>query len=393
MINTTLIQIRQQIEQLIYVHDTADPVTVLLKNLSSNPDWRVKIRNNESQVSSPIEPKSQSIQLKIDNNTGESGSPRKEFSFLNVFTNKRSPNFPNQNQKILLEKLRQVPIYTVVNNFNEVIVSSPREDNQKNTLNHIRTIYNELFFWSYDEGPVSILLFFMNEQDAGSYLHEICKRDPKEAEKLGLTVKRIGLDTFYKFNRISPPKIQAKLVGDLKEIDSVIRKTNKSTFPDINSKQRYAKDWFQGIPIYQFKLNVAQNAKSLLESKITSEMEKKYIFFNENDANLAWTKAISKDKTMKTNAKANLEIYNLENLLLDLEKTEISTARNVILVPPYERSRESKLNKIAIFNVEYSSQTRVMYSLKLKLEEVKRFYKGLLWLLTSDTLPSEENSW
>jgi hypothetical protein len=29
----------------------------------------------------------------------------------------------------------------------------------------------------------------------------------------------------------------------------------------------------------------------------------------------------------------------------------------------------------------------------LYLKSLERFYKGVIWLFTSDTLPSEENSW
>ena len=28
-----------------------------------------------------------------------------------------------------------------------------------------------------------------------------------------------------------------------------------------------------------------------------------------------------------------------------------------------------------------------------KIKSLQRFYKGMIWLVTSDTLPSEENSW
>lgn len=391
MINTIFNQIRQQIEHLSYLQETVDPINLLFKNLSSNDRWRVKLQNDEYAGPKLIENQTKSIQLNIHEKGEEDTNQQKNFNFLNLFTNKRSPNFPNQNQKIILEKLKCIPIYAVVNNVNEVVISSPREDKQKSTLNYLRTLYNELFFWSHDEGPISILLFFMNEEDAGSYLHEICKKDPREAEKLGLSIKKIGLDTFYKFNRTSPPKIQTKLIGDLKEIDEIIKKTKNPNILNINPKQRYSKNWFQGIPIYKLKITNGNNSKLLSEYKLTSETEKSYIFFRENDINKAWKEYITRNKNI--NKEANFELYNLENLLLDLERKETFNVENIILVPPYEKFREPQLNKIPIFNVEYSNQTRLMYSLKLKFEDVKRFYKGFLWLITSDTLPSEDNSW
>lgn len=391
MFNNIVSSIRQHVEQVSYLQETIDPISLVLRNLASNPNWKVKINNDESQVTNLDQQKNQSIHIKIDendyNSTGETANKKTN---LNIFSNKRSPNFPNKPQKLIIQKLKAIPIYTVVNNFDEVIVSSPREENQQNTLNHLRNFYNDLFFWTHDEGAISILLFFMNEQDAGSYLHEICKKDPKEAEKLGLTVKQISLDTFYKFNRTSPQKIQARLIGDLNEIDSVIKKIEKSNIKNINPKQRYSKFWFQGIPVYKLKLNIPSNNNSLINYKVNKDNEESYVFFREQDALIAWKTFISKNKNINSNITPNLEVYNLENLLLDLEKEK--NISNLILVPPYELCKD-KLTTLPSVGNEYSSQTRLLYSMKLKFENVKRFYKGLIWLITSDTLPSEDNSW
>lgn len=392
MLNNIITTTLKQVEQITINQDRMDPVSLLLKNLSSNNNWIIKFQNEESRPPQLNGNKEKYIHLNL-NTLEEDTSTSKSPARLNIFSNKRSASFPTQTQKVILNKLKTIPIYTVVNNYNEVIVSSPREDNQKNTLNYFRSLYNDLFFWSHDKGPVSVILFFMNEQDAGSYLHEICKRDPREAEKLGLSVRITGLDTFYKFNRTSPPRIQSRLIGDLKEVEHIISKTNTLNITNCNPKQRYSKDWFQGIPIYNFKLTNSFNQGSLNEYTLNAENEKKYVFFREEDALKAWKLFLEGNKYLKLNPNPNLEVYNLENLLSDLEKTELENVTNMILVPPYEASRESTLSKISSLNIEHSSSTRIVYSMKLKFENVKRFYKGLLWLLTSDTLPSEENSW
>ena len=396
MLNNIITIVREQVEQTKHVQENIDPVSLLIKNLSSGTNWYVKLRNDESPLNPTNETKEKSIRINLDNL--EKDNTDKNFNnnqpkLLNILTNKRSPGFPTQNQKIISNKLKLIPVYTVVNNCNEVIVSSPRENKQNDALNSLRKLYNDLFFWSHDEGPISVILFFMNEQDAGSYLHEICRQDPRQAEKLGLSVKSIGLDTFYKFNRTSPPKMQTRLIGDLKEMDYVINSVNKLNPRNINPKQRYSKNWFQGIPVYSIKLSVSSNQKVLVDYNIKLEEEKKYIFFRKEDAIIAWNSFTTRNKGMRINNPPNLELYNLENLLLDLEKTGAENMSNTILVPPYESSRESTLHKIPNVDIEYSKQTRIIYNMKLKLEEIKRFYKGLLWLVTSDTLPSEENSW
>jgi len=76
----------------------------------------------------------------------------------------------------------------------------------------------------------------MNKEDAATYLHEICKREPKESQIHGLKIKTTGLDVFYKFNRTSPPRTQTRLVCDLQEIDLLLREYIKQSSNSINSK-------------------------------------------------------------------------------------------------------------------------------------------------------------
>jgi hypothetical protein len=80
---------------------------------------------------------------------------------LTLLSNKRSPNFPTNEQKNLLSKLRFIPTYTVVNKNNEIITASPRDYKTSYSLKWLREKSNELFFWSHDEGSVSINLFFI----------------------------------------------------------------------------------------------------------------------------------------------------------------------------------------------------------------------------------------
>ena len=79
-----------------------------------------------------------------------------------------------------------------------------------------------IFFGKQDRGAVSLGLFFVNKEDAETYLQEVCKKDPKGAEEIGLNVKTVGLDTFYELNRTSKPRMQAKLIADLEEIDLLL---------------------------------------------------------------------------------------------------------------------------------------------------------------------------
>ena len=88
-----------------------------------------------------------------------------------------------------------------------------------------------------------------------------------------------------------------------------------------------------------------------------------------------------------------MEIYNLENLLLDLENDEFSTEMETIIVPPYESYENWKLSEKKTSDSKTSLLEEYLFKSKLNLQNLQRFYKGIVWLFTSDTLPSEENSW
>ena len=88
----------------------------------------------------------------------------------------------------------------------------------------------------------------------------------------------------------------------------------------------------------------------------------------------------------------NIEIYNLENFLLDLENTP-DNSLELSFIPPYKSYIElkSQTNQKVFVNTGFTDE--YVYKTKLCMKNLQRFYKGVIWLFTSDTLPSEENSW
>ena len=167
-----------------------DPVPAFIDKLSSGEDLKIKIQTSNDNILIQNKKKIDSLAISYGENKQSFQFPKLE-KCLSIFSNKRSPNFPTKEQKSLLSKLKQVPVYTVINKQNEIVTASTREYKNSNSLQWIQSKYNEIFFWEYDEGSVSINLFFMNKEDAASYLHEICKKEPKEAENLGLKIKTI----------------------------------------------------------------------------------------------------------------------------------------------------------------------------------------------------------
>jgi hypothetical protein len=375
----------------VSLKDNQDPVPVFIDKLSSGEDLKIKIQTSNDNILIQNKKKIDSISIPYGESKQSFQFPKLEKCF-SIFSNKRSPNFPTKEQKSLLSKLKQVPVYAVVNKQNELVTASTRECKSSHSLQWMQSKYNEIFFWEYDEGSVSINLFFMNKEDAASYLHEICKREPKEAENLGLKVKTVGLDVFYKLNRTSAPKTQSRLVGDLKEIDLLLTKYSSESMCTMHPKQKYSKDWFQGSPIYVLKFNKNLRDNTITPYYFQDSYEKKLIFFSKEDAIKAWKVFLVKKSQFSLNTKPNIEIYNLENFLLDLENTP-DNSLELSFIPPYKSYIElkSQTNQKVFVNTGFTDE--YVYKTKLCMKNLQRFYKGVIWLFTSDTLPSEENSW
>jgi len=370
---------------------TKDPIPTLLEKLCYEDEIKIKIRSNYDNLNFH-EQKKNLIQINSDF-TENQQEPLNFGNLSRIFSNRRSPHFPSQEQKHLLNKLKRIPCYTVVNNSNEIVMASPRAHKNYNSLEWLQNKYHELFSWSGDHGSVSLSLFFMNKEDAATYLHEICKREPKESQSHGLKIKTTGLDVFYKFNRTSPPKTQTRLICDLQEIDLLLKDYIRQSSTYINSKQKYSDRWFQGTPIYSFRLYSDSKEKNIKSYSPQIENGKKIIFFNREDALKAWKCYLSKTNQTYLKNFPTLEVYNLENLLSDFENSTTDAIIDTVIIPPSSYYQTNKATETEFKDSHTNDLNKQLFKTKLKLKEFQRFYKGLIWLFTSDTLPSEENSW
>jgi hypothetical protein len=367
---------------------TQDPLSKLIKCLNTEKRAAIKIKSEEDILIDDFlyTNNSSIIQLNLDHQ--ENVHKNKDKDNFTVFkTSRRNPNFPTEIQKIILTQLKKVIVYTVVNGNNEIILASPREENNNNSFQWFYDIYYNWFIWKEDEGPINIGLFFLNQEEADSYLHEICLKDPRGAQNIGLKIKSTGLDTFYHLNRTSNPKTQVRLITDLKELDLLLNIHINKNMNIMNPKQKYGKNWFKGTPIYILRISdLIKNQNEQEENKI----HKKLIFFNKNDINEVLSTANnSKNLDFK---EPTIEIYNLENYLLDLEKSSTEIVKSAKFVPPY-LSYLKMGNKIINDNEENITNDQIKKNLTKKMKSVERFCKGVIWLVTSDTLPTEENSW
>jgi hypothetical protein len=364
-----------------------DPLSKLLKWLNTEKRTAIRIKSEEDILVDDFlyTNNNQIIELNLDKKEAISTGQ------LSIFkTNRRNPDFPTEQQKSILTELKKVPVYTVVNGNNEIILASPREDGNSNSFQWFYEQYHNWFIWKKDEGPVTVGLFFSNKEDAESYLHEICLKDPRGAQNFGLSVKITGLDTFYYLNRTSSPKTQVRIISDLEELDSLLKVHIKKNINIVNPKQKYGRNWFKGTPIYILRTDDINNSNNKKEVRKT-QINKKLIFFNKKDIDRVLT--ASKNNNKKLDVKEpNVEIYNLENYLLDLEKSSPEIIQRINFFPPYISYKDISEKNIDV-GEEITANKQIKRAVNEKIKSVQRFCKGVIWLLTSDTLPSEENSW
>jgi hypothetical protein len=237
--------------------------------------------------------------------------------------------------------------------------------------------YFNNFIWMKDTGPVDLALYFMHKEDAELYLHEICVQDPKGIQRYGIKIQTSGLDNYYHLNKTAPPKTQVRLLGDLKEIELVVEEYTKDESLSKHPNQQYTSDSFKGTPIY------------LLSDEDT---DLKLIFFKKEDADTYWKEI----KKWGQDKKPVLELYNLESYLSDVQKLGVDYSTKMIFISSSEsisNIQEICTEKPVRSKIESDFSQRIENSLKPRIIALQRFYKGMIWLITSETLPTEENAW
>ena len=371
-----------------------DPVANLLENIKNRnidviiPNKREAIPNlwntkRKESVHIPINPEKPTMNIKLPTKFPWEG---------------RSANFPTAQQKLILKRLRMVPVYTVVTNENELVMAMPRDTEYGNVFKWLYKKYYEYFVWKEDNGPISIALFFMNKEDASLYMQSIGKNDSKAAEKGKIRIQTTSLDQVYHLNRTFPMGQQARLVADLEEVGKAVFSYIPTNLHKPHVKQPYTKTEFIGTPIYTINLPSTKNIYDKADINFMRTEVDKYVnrvFFKLEDAYLAWEKICSTNKKTKLPVYPSIEIYNLEEYLEDLEQSPIQIVKKIKFTPSFKSIRTIKKDTKTLAEKEDSSFNNSNLPLlrAFKYEKLVRLYKGLVWLMTSDALPNEDNAW
>nr|BDA97853.1 hypothetical protein [Chroomonas collegionis] len=373
---------------------TADPVAKFLEDVKERK-IKVLIPDKRDIIPSLWNNKNigQNVQIKIN----PEPIIEKPNKFPTILRNQRSPHFPTAQQKIILEKLQDIPVYTVVTKQNEVMMATARDVDYNNIVKWLYQKYYELFVWTEDDGPTSVALFFMNKEDASLYLHSMGETDTKGFEKDKLRIQATTLDYFYRISRTTPPGQQTRLIADLEEVEKVVFGHLPRKLHESHIKQAYDKTEFRGTPIYAIDLATYQNNYSpdtKESSKTCFNTYLNQIFFRVEDAYLAWDKICDENKSLKLPSRPSLEIYNLENYISDLEKSPVEGIQKIQFLPTFTSFKMKKQEPKIMFNKEQLTQFKNRHTFIMRrYEKMLDFYKGMFWVITSDSLPTEDTAW
>ena len=203
--------------------------------------------------------------------------------FVEGFRDKRyTSNFYNKKTQEIQTSIAPVPIFVVLNGYNEIVLNKSENFIKDKSPGSYLTQHAYDFcgaFDTYVEKRPQLGFFFFAREDAEIYLEEIAKTDISGTNLLGLSIHCIGLDSAYKVTRQHHPGIDFRFVPNLKEVKTLLtknlvdpdliveegqqqlrfrpRKVNLFPYlgkvgsiisPQVSFLER--KEYFKGVPIY-----------------------------------------------------------------------------------------------------------------------------------------------
>nr|QCI07314.1 hypothetical protein [Leiomenia cribrosa] len=309
-------------------------------------------------------------------------------TFPNFILNKRDPSFPNKSQISLIEQLKKspLPIFTVTNNFNQIIIAEPSDEliNNKTLLDKFYQWYDDNFLWGKDQKPVYESLFFINPEDALEYGNYIKYKYSSKNNINHLQVFPSSLDFYYRLVRTSPPRVHFRLIPDLKEIGNLLYKYRFNNNVYFHKKQKKGHDYFQGQPIYIVQPVLTKNKqnKKIEELNYSYNLNKNtknnfVIFTNYQVLLTAWKKFVRQHSNYVLPMRPKVIVYNLEDFLKGHENSKDLDKLNILFVPNNDSYDFMKTNKI---NKSNNNMSKIIISNLLSL---KMMGQRVIWSLTS----------
>jgi hypothetical protein len=311
--------------------------------------------------------------------------------FINGYLNKRSSsNFYTKETNAIQTALAAVPVFVVLNGYNEIVLSKPETTIQSQTFTSYfkQTLYEQCgAFDPLVEKVPQLGLFFLNRKDAESYLHEVSKTDIDGTKILGLSIHCVGLDSAYRITREHHPGIDFRFVPNLKDVQGLLkdqvgivdmlfddnqhqlrfRRRSVNLFPSLGSlglrlsptnSFLQGNEYFKGVPLYIVQTST-QPRNLLLESGHQA-LARVDSFYGKFMQNLDYAVGLGHNWIMQGSVKhdgANLDGYT-NYIFLNQPDAEKFIKKHGRKIARYKGSRSSNIEfavrrpKICVSNLE-----------------------------------------
>lgn len=297
-------------------------------------------------------------------------------------------NRVKDNRNLFLQKMEkaQLPLFTVINQFNQIILAEHPKKNisHLNPLDQIYKTYSSKISLSNDYQQTYEGLFFINPKDALEYRNFISYKYKNIYSENKINVIASTLKFYYDASRENSLSTSLRLIPDLTELGNLLSKYYKLNHLTFHPKQKYGYNYFQGQPIYLIqptnvfnRLNNKKENYRYFYKNSQQDLSRRYeaIFLNYNTAIVAWQKFIEQNQHYQLPKKPNMIVYNLQDYIK--QEIGINKDKDYLFIPSEESFNAIKYNEVHHYN------NSLLHALFDKLLCIRIFTKRIIWSLTS----------
>lgn len=278
-----------------------------------------------------------------------------------------------------------LPIFTVINNLNQIILSESSNEILLNRsfMESLYYLYSKYFLNKTTTQVKYQALFFINPNDANEYKDYIHNKYVKLKQKSVLNTFSSRFDIYYRLMQTQMKYVNFRLIPDLEELGNLVYKYQYYKNIVFHEEQNYSKKSFQGQPIYFIQPVLAKNKKTgkieLINYEYSNHKKNIYnaAFMNYKTALLAWQKFRQQMFNYSLPNKPSILVYNLESFIKNNNHPSNINLNKIIVVPSVQSYSylKNEINTNKPFGI---SNKFLYYYSYLKILSQK-----IIWSLTS----------
>lgn len=231
-----------------------------------------------------------------------------------------------------------LPFFVIINNNNEIVISESRD--QLSRMGTLSSIKNQVLKSNINSKKFYTGLIFINPIDAVEYSKYIQNQYAESTHSTKLKVVPANINLYCKLMFLKDQQIEFRLIPDLKEVSSLVKRYKKYNNISFDKNQKYGNNFFQGQPVYFVKPFYGR----LMNDSKTKEFNYSYLFGNNNHmlnckigflnyetAMDAWQRFSKNNNYLKIPQKPQIFVSNLE--LLTQDNKDLKNYKKILLLP------------------------------------------------------------